>query len=314
MRLPLIVEEIVEETCSAIPLSSLIKHFQSYSQAYREGKESKRSLPSELGKICYLATRLPATFAAVSTVLRELKRKMGATTSLLDLGAGPGTTLISAIAEGYQLDAATLIEENKEFITMGRRWTPSFTHWRHGDLLKQEAFPSAELVTFAYSLGEIPEGKRKNLLKTAWGACQKALIIIEPGTPRAFKSVLDAREVLVELGGYVVAPCPHNGACPMQKNDWCHFSVRFERTSLHRRIKGAELGYEDEKFCYVIVAKHPFPSVSRVIKTPQKNSGHVVIKLCTEHGITDKLVSKKNGELFKKAKKIEWGEAYCLEE
>lgn len=314
MRLPSIVEEIVEEACSGIPLSSLIKQFHKYSEAYREGKESKRSLPSELGKICYLATRLPATFAAVSTVLREAKRKIGTSTSLLDLGAGPGTTLISAIAEGYQLDAATLIEENKDFITMGRRWTPSFAHWRHGDLLKQETFPSAELVTFAYSLGEIPEGKRKNLLKTAWEACQKALIIIEPGTPRAFKSVLDAREVLIELGGHVVAPCPHNDACPMPKNDWCHFSVRFERTSLHRRIKEAELGYEDEKFCYVVVAKHKFPSESRVIKTSQKNSGHVLIKLCTEHGIIDKLVSKKDGELFKKAKKIEWGEAYCLEE
>ncbi len=314
MRLPSFIEEKVEEACAGIPLSSLIKHFHKYSEAYRAGKETKRSLPSELGKICYLATRLPATFAAVSRVLREAKTKFGTATSLLDLGAGPGTTLLAAIEEGYSLKAATLIEENKDFITMGKRWTPSFTHWQHGDLLKQERFPSAELVTLAYSLGEIPEARRKNVLKNAWEACQKALIIVEPGTPRAFKYVLDAREQLIDWGGHVVAPCPHNLACPMPSNDWCHFSVRFERSALHRRIKEAELGYEDEKFCYVIVSKQKFSSVSRVIKTPQNHSGKVFIKLCTEHGIIDKLISKKEGPIYKTAKKIEWGEAYCLEE
>jgi len=36
----------------------------------------------------------------------------------------------------------------------------------------------------------------------------------------------------------VVAPCPHDGACPMQgTQSWCHFVQRFERSSLQRVTK-----------------------------------------------------------------------------
>ena len=36
----------------------------------------------------------------------------------------------------------------------------------------------------------------------------------------------------------VVAPCPHDGQCPMQATQsWCHFVQRFERSSLQRVTK-----------------------------------------------------------------------------
>ena len=36
----------------------------------------------------------------------------------------------------------------------------------------------------------------------------------------------------------VVAPCPHDGVCPMQgTRSWCHFVQRFERSSLQRVTK-----------------------------------------------------------------------------
>jgi Mitochondrial small ribosomal subunit Rsm22 len=41
----------------------------------------------------------------------------------------------------------------------------------------------------------------------------------------------------VATGAHVVAPCSHDGACPMDKaanHGWCHFRQRFERTFLHR--------------------------------------------------------------------------------
>ncbi|MCI0389431.1 MAG: small ribosomal subunit Rsm22 family protein [Acidobacteria bacterium] len=34
----------------------------------------------------------------------------------------------------------------------------------------------------------------------------------------------------------------------MADGDWRHFAARIERSSLHRRINGAELGYEDGKY------------------------------------------------------------------
>ena len=39
-------------------------------------------------------------------------------------------------------------------------------------------------------------------------------------------------------GASVVAPCPHDGVCPMQgTRSWCHFAQRFERSSLQRVTK-----------------------------------------------------------------------------
>jgi hypothetical protein len=35
------------------------------------------------------------------------------------------------------------------------------------------------------------------------------------------------------------------------ETEWRHFATRFERSSLHRCIKNAELGHEDEKYSYV---------------------------------------------------------------
>lgn len=47
---------------------------------------------------------------------------------------------------------------------------------------------------------------------------------------------LDERTGLRESS--VVAPCPHDGACPMQGTpSWCHFVQRFERSSLQRITK-----------------------------------------------------------------------------
>ena len=41
-----------------------------------------------------------------------------------------------------------------------------------------------------------------------------------------------------EAGAYVVAPCPHDGQCPMEgTKSWCHFAQRFQRSDLQRRHK-----------------------------------------------------------------------------
>jgi hypothetical protein len=41
-----------------------------------------------------------------------------------------------------------------------------------------------------------------------------------------------------ECGVFVVAPCAHDGVCPMDKTgQWCHFSQRLERNSAQRITK-----------------------------------------------------------------------------
>ena len=94
--------------------------------------------------------------------------------------------------------------------------------------------------------------------------------------------------------------------------DWCHFSQRVERTWQHRQLKGGALGYEDEKFSYLVAAKNHSPSSeARIVRHPGKHSGHVQLVLCTPEGkIENRTITRSSKEAYKRARKAEWGESW----
>ena len=98
--------------------------------------------------------------------------------------------------------------------------------------------------------------------------------------------------------------------------DWCHFSQRLERTAQHRRLKGAELGYEDEKFSYLVATRLDVPAAhARIVRHPGKHGGHVQLELCTSRGtIENTTVAKSNKEAYKRARQAKWGENWNLPE
>ena len=75
-------------------------------------------------------------------------------------------------------------------------------------------------------------------------------------------------------------------------------------------VKDGELGYEDEKFSYIVVSKEKLQNnkISRILRHPQINTGFVKVKICTENGIEEKTISKKMGEIYKKVKKLDAGD------
>lgn len=136
-------------------------------------------------------------------------------------------------------------------------------------------------------------------------------MIIEPGTPVGFGRIKEARDELLALGGRIVAPCPHGNQCPLADDDWCHFSQRITRTRLHRQTKAGELGYEDEKFSYIAISREQaMGTQSRVIRHPQTRKGHIRLRLCTEEGITSQVVTRKNRQLFRKARDLSRGSSF----
>ena len=93
--------------------------------------------------------------------------------------------------------------------------------------------------------------------------------------------------------------------------DWCHFAQRVERSSQHRKLKGAALGYEDEKFSYIIASRNRFPPVAaRIVRHPQKHSGHIGLTLCGAQGLETKTVSRSDNQNYKLARQAQWGEAW----
>ncbi|XP_059662180.1 uncharacterized protein LOC132308177 [Cornus florida] len=148
-----------------------------------------------------------------------------------------------------------------------------------------------DLVIASYVLGEIPSLKdRITVVRQLWDLTQDVLVLVEPGTPHGSKIIsqmrshilwmekrklrklerasekrrklVDASDAapkdMIDLknGVHIVAPCPHDGPCPLDNTGkYCHFVQRLERTTSQRaykRSKGEPLrGFEDEKFCFV---------------------------------------------------------------
>jgi ribosomal protein RSM22 (predicted rRNA methylase) len=284
------------------------------SERYRDRDRRSGSVASTAAEVAaYAVTRLPATYAALRFVLAELalRRPTIEPRTQLDLGSGPGTALWAAAATWPTLAEATAVEAEPAMLRLaaGLPSPGPAVSWRRGalpDAVPRDAF---DLVTVGYVLSELDEAARAETLRRAWEATRMALVVVEPGTPEGFRRILDARSRLLEAGATTVAPCPHDAPCPLPADDWCHFAVRLARTSAHRRAKDAQLAHEDEKLSYTIVAREPGPrAVARILRHPQIRSGHVRLKLSTPSGIEEAVISKRDGELYRRARRASWGE------
>lgn len=125
------------------------------------------------------------------------------------------------------------------------------------------------------------------------GRGRSMLLLVLPGTRQGYAAVRQARALLLEWGGIIAAPCTHMGDCPLQKDDWCHFSCRVPRTRLHRQIKGGSAPYEDEKYAYLaaVRAKAAEGGGFRVLRHPHTHKGYVRLTGCTPRGIETRTVN-----------------------
>jgi ribosomal protein RSM22 (predicted rRNA methylase) len=184
--------------------------------------------------------------------------------------------------------------------------------WRRARIGAAPALDETDLVTVSYVLGELTAADRVSVVDAAAAAAQ-AVVVVEPGTPDGYARVIEARDRLVGAGFRVAAPCPHSADCPIVPGtDWCHFSARVSRSSLHRQVKGGSLAYEDEKFSYVAATRFtPSPAVSRVVRRPQIRKGQVLLDLCeTEPSLRRATVTKRHGDLYRAARDTDWGDAW----
>ena len=311
--LPFALESTIQSLIQGSSLKSWAREARKLTSTYKQKNTRTEALSSEELRIVYLCSRLPATYAAITYVLEQLQKKFDLLQirSLLDCGAGPASVLLAANSF-FSLSQATLLERDPGFIKLGKilsEPTNVETTWVCEDFTRTISSPVMDLVVASYSFCEIAEEEQIQIVESLWDKTGKVFILLEPGTPKGFQFIRKARERLIHLGGFLMAPCPHIQSCPVGKDDWCHFSVRLPRSSWHRQIKEGALNYEDEKFSYVIFSRAPIACSSpRVIRHPLKGSGFVKLQLCGETGFLEKTITRKNKELYSIAKKIQWGD------
>lgn len=316
------LDEALEDLAAELDgrrLTALVRGLQA---RYRDPRTDRAGAPrwTREEATAYAVARMPATTAAVADALGRLLEHTEATpTTLLDLGGGTGSVLWAAADMLPELRSATVLERDAAMTAVGRRLATAGppvvrqSRWQQGNLTRGEALPVADLAVAGYSLGELPPPALRGVLARAVTAAP-TVVVVEPGTPRGYPTVVAARTALLELGLRVAAPCPHEATCPMTRTpeDWCHVSTRLTRSPLQRRAKAASAGHEDERSSYVVATRLPVrPARARVVRHPQVRGGHVLLQLCTrDEGLQRATVSRRQGPAYRPAREVRWGDAW----
>ncbi|MEU6600917.1 small ribosomal subunit Rsm22 family protein [Streptomyces flaveolus] len=267
----------------------------------------------------YAAYRMPATFEAVHSALEAFAATVPDWTpgSHVDVGGGTGAATWAVTATWPGERSVTVLDWAEPALALGRRIAaanPALkdARWQRARIGKDLTLDATDLVTVSYVLNELAETDRAALVDAAASAA-RTVVIVEAGTPAGYARVIEARDRLIRAGFRIAAPCPHSAACPIAPGtDWCHFSARVGRSSLHRQVKGGSLAYEDEKFSYVAATRLPAqPPPARVVRRPQIRKGQVLLDLCeTEERLRRTTVTKRHGDLYKAARDADWGDAW----
>uniref|UniRef100_A0A7N0UG87 Methyltransferase-like protein 17, mitochondrial n=1 Tax=Kalanchoe fedtschenkoi TaxID=63787 RepID=A0A7N0UG87_KALFE len=251
--------------------------------------------------VAYVASRMPAVYSTLYRVLSEVGRRLSdfSPENVLDFGAGTGSALW-AIQEVWpqSLKKINIIEPSTPMQRAGQNLTLDMKNLPqiqgHSSILEfmkksKKSKRKNDLVIASYVLGEIPSLQdRITLARQLWELTEDVLVLVEPGTPQGSKIISQMRShilwmekrkfkksevslnkasqdlVVHKSGAFIVAPCPHDGPCPLEKSGkYCHFVQRLQRTTSQRaykRSKGQPLrGFEDEKFSYVVFRRGSRP-------------------------------------------------------
>jgi ribosomal protein RSM22 (predicted rRNA methylase) len=316
MQLPPPLRAAIERELDGIALTDLARAADGLSQRYRaEVRDGRLHLANDMDARAYLTTRLPATFAAISAASAAIAeaRPAFAPRNVLDAGAGPGTATWAAAQLWDSLEDATLVETSPAIRAVGERLGLPLArvNWIAGrlDAALADLSPS-DLVLLAYVLDELPEAARAPLVERLWNLTGDILLIVEPGTPAGWQRILQARDLLIQAGAHILAPCPHAKACPLAAPDWCHFAARVARSRLHREAKGGTVPWEDEKFIYVAASRRDGTNpTARIIAPPRTSKFAITLKLCEPGGkAAERTIEKRPGAAFKQARKLGWGD------
>ena len=316
-QLPLWLQQASTQALHGVSGKSLTRDYERLSAGYKFGKPEE----AKTAWLAYLAARMPATYAAISAALSQIPESLKTDCqSLLDLGSGPGTACWSVIEQFPQLKKIQALEMDPgalalaEILSASAPVKPEFIK---ADLLSGlKETGEADLVLAAYVANELEPDKRATLFEAAWGKTRRLLVWVEPGTPQGFEVILQLRAQLLSQGARILAPCTQSSDCPLAANPrekWCHFSQRLERSRVSKLAKVSELGYEDEKFSYLILSREAATgpaSGARVMGRPKKLEGQVLLELCGSKGIQALKLSRRDKTLYKTAKKAEWGDLW----
>ena len=222
----------------------------------------------------------------------------------LDLGSGPLTVVMALFLarpelrrlklSWYCLDVSANSMALGEDIFLSICAKLNMEPWKiirvkgsFGSAIKQKA----SFITCANMLYELdqasdmpPEFKVKKYFDQLkrYAAPDAGFLLIEPGVPKASRTLSLLRDRFLKEGSHIAAPCPHAGDCPMNgfgaytgsKNKWCNFAfdTRDAPQKLLKLSQKAKLPKERATLSFISVIK----GTLRQAQGPQPEQGSLI--------------------------------------
>lgn len=298
-----------------ISLKNLKSASKKLSEKYQ--RQQHKYFSSEDQRYAYIACRMPATFKAIEYVLNEIKTLAPSIkiNSALDLGSGPLTSLWALFSTFKSLNKVHLVERDEKLLSLGKKLSSQESFFKKAEIERNNILKiknyDFDIVILSYVANELKNPIIEKIINRWAFSKSKVIVFVEPGTMYGFKKIKFIRQKLIDAGFNIIAPCPNALKCPMPKNDWCHFYVRVKRSKKHKYLKGGTLGYEDEKFSYVIATKEKvsYPK-ARILRFVKKSNQELIFTLCQDGKMIKEKVLRKDKTKYKKAQKINWGDVF----
>lgn len=245
----------------------------------------------------------PQTYARLSHVLAELPHFPETVPPLrvLDLGAGTGAASWALLDHlGHRPVALSAWDHSRPALRClhdlfselrHARW-PEATLRTQSTPLEEFSVPSEpfDVVLLHYVLNELPPAERRRLLSRAARslAPNGRLILCEPLRRDEGDYLRDLRDyALGDLGLHLLAPCPHELACPL--GEPCH-DVRTWKISQALQILNSTLHRDLHHLAYALLVLTPTapppPDAlrARVVGSPSRAKGQTLCPACCFDG------------------------------
>jgi hypothetical protein len=177
---------------------------------------------------------------------------------------------------------------------------------------EKNVFETPTLFLISHVLSELSDTELHELATLAARASE--VIWVEPGSHELSRKLGSVRNIFINAGHHLIAPCVHNQPCPMfeQKNshDWCHFFAPppteiFQSSLWHEASRELGIDLRSLPYSYLAFSRHHHPSAigskERLIGYPRALKAHGKILCCGTSGLCERTLQKRdNPALFKR--------------
>lgn len=229
---------------------------------------------------------------------------------IIDWGCGTGIAS-REVTKWSGIKEVTLIDQSPLAINFAKEQLEKEEIASKSQSFESSLTPSSLLV-LSHVLSELSEKEITELALKA--ASVDEVIWVEPGSHEISRKLSNVRNIFLEAGLHVIAPCTHAFSCPMlqpqHQRHWCHFFANpptevFQSAFWHKVSHQLGIDLRSLPYSYLACSRHHSGSsnrgAERLIGHPRTYKGYGKLFCCGASGLHERTIQKRdNPELFKR--------------